>query len=155
MKEDSDLINPISFIDESKHLIEFIVPGRPIPKERPRIVSHGGFTRAYTPKKTIDFQNRVKQSYLQASNGFKLEGPVRAEIRGVFEVPKSISKKKRKQMIGERYPHTHKPDCDNISKSILDALNSVAYDDDSHVCELHTTKYYGEVAQTIVILEEL
>lgn len=36
---------------------------------------------------------------------------------------------------------TGKPDCDNIAKAVLDALNGVAFDDDSQVVTLVVRKY--------------
>ena len=38
--------------------------------------------------------------------------------------------------------YTKKPDCDNIAKIILDALNGIAYDDDSQVAMLNVVKLY-------------
>ena len=37
-----------------------------------------------------------------------------------------------------------KPDCDNIAKAVLDALNGLAYKDDSQVTELTVRKLYAE-----------
>ena len=54
----------------------------------------------------------------------------------------SISKKKRESLIGQ--PHTKKPDCDNVDKSVLDGINGIAYEDDRQVCDLHTIKRYGD-----------
>ena len=58
-------------------------------------------------------------------------------------------------MIENKVHHTKKPDCDNIAKSILDALNNVAYYDDSQICKLSVEKYYGEVPKVIVSLNEI
>lgn len=37
-----------------------------------------------------------------------------------------------------------KPDADNIAKVICDALNGIAYADDSHIINLMINKKYGE-----------
>ena len=47
-----------------------------------------------------------------------------------------------------------KPDLDNISKIILDALNKVAFNDDKQVAQLSITKRYGEQPFVKVYLEE-
>ena len=39
---------------------------------------------------------------------------------------------------------TKKPDCDNISKVICDALNGIAFHDDSMIVELAVEKFYSE-----------
>ena len=40
--------------------------------------------------------------------------------------------------------YTKKPDVDNINKIILDALNKIAYEDDSQVCKVTVEKKYCE-----------
>ena len=149
-------ICPIEF-DESltKHKVEFSVPGKPFAKQRPRVVTRGGFARAYTPKQTVDYENLVKKSYSQTVGNLELNGPISAKIEGVFPIPKSISKKDEEMMLKGDILHTKKPDCDNIAKSVLDALNGIAYNDDSQVCKLSINKVYGEIPKTNVILEEI
>lgn len=48
-----------------------------------------------------------------------------------------------------------KPDSDNIAKAILDALNGVAYYDDSQVVGLTVKKEYGDSARVEVEIEIL
>jgi len=52
------------------------------------------------------------------------------------------------------YP-TKKPDADNIAKIVLDALNGVAYTDDTQVVNLSVQKRYGEVAEVKVEITEV
>ena len=52
-------------------------------------------------------------------------GPVPADVHGInwvayMPMPKSWSKKKRREMMGE--PHRQTPDIDNLEKAVLDAL---------------------------------
>ena len=47
---------------------------------------------------------------------------------------------------------TSSPDLDNVAKSVCDALNGVAYFDDSQICKLSIHKYYAKVPKIIVIL---
>ena len=47
-------------------------------------------------------------------------------------------------------------DIDNLSKSILDGLNGIAFEDDSQVAELHASKFFTESgACTRVTVEPL
>lgn len=150
------IIVPIEF-DESlikKRSTTFSVPGKPFGKQRPKVTTRYGYSMAYTPKKTVEYENKVRSSYIQTNGNNKLEGPISAKILGVFGVPKSMSKKQQKKLIEEKH-HTKKPDCDNIGKSILDALNGIAYKDDSQVCKLYIEKIYGEESRTEVVLEEI
>jgi Holliday junction resolvase RusA-like endonuclease len=57
-------------------------------------------------------------------------------------MPKSWSKKKKAVMWGK--PHTSKPDIDNLVKAILDALNGVAFNDDSQIWEIQSSKIWTD-----------
>ena len=125
-------------------MIEFKVDGPAVPKQRPRISGR----RAYTPKRTKDYEGRVlgafRSSYKGFCPAFGKDVPVRVCIRIVQAVPKSWSKKKRAQAeSGEIVPLSRNGDVDNIAKSILDALNGFAYEDDCQVTTLIVTKQYG------------
>lgn len=134
--------------------IKFIVPGTPQSKGRPRFVNRGKFVSTYTPKETVVFENMVKLAYMQVG-GMKLQGAIKAEVKAYFPIPKSASKKKQKAMAeGEIKPITVLKDADNVCKAVLDALNSVAYDDDRQVVELHGYKLYSDEPRTEVVLEE-
>lgn len=55
---------------------------------------------------------------------------------------------------GELMP-AKKPDIDNIAKAVLDALNSVAYRDDTQIVELQIRKQYSEKPRLEIRMEEL
>lgn len=48
-----------------------------------------------------------------------------------------------------------KPDCDNISKNILDALNGIAYPDDKQVVTLVIRKWYANKSLVRVTISEI
>ena len=52
-------------------------------------------------------------------------------------MPKSWSEKKKKQFYGQ--PHCQRPDIDNLTKALLDAL----YKEDSHIWKIRTEKRWG------------
>lgn len=125
-------------------MITFTVTGTAVPKQRPRISGR----RAYTPKRTKDYEGRVLNAFRSSYKGmypaFGKDVPVSVCIRIVQAVPKSWSKKKRAQAErGEIVPLSRNGDIDNIAKSILDALNGFAYEDDCQVTTLMITKQYG------------
>lgn len=130
-------------------MITFTIPGKPFAKQRPRATRQG---RVYTPNETVTFERTVGQIALQHFSE-PLEGPVRITIRATFETPKSWSKKKTAELINR--PHTQKPDLDNIAKSIKDALNRIAYSDDSQVCQMFVSKVWGPTARTVVTVEAI
>ena len=125
-------------------MISFTVEGTAVPKQRPRISGR----RAYTPKRTKDYEERVLEAFRSSYSGFYpafgKDTPVSVEIRIGQAIPKSWSRKKQLQAeLGEIVPLSRNGDVDNIAKSILDALNGFAYEDDCQVTTLIITKQYG------------
>lgn len=126
--------------------IKFTIPGPPKGKARARTVrTKGGQTFSYTPEGTVLYENLIKTSYAQeCRESFHNGEPLEVRIRAFYGIPKSTSKKKQKEMLsGLIYP-TKKPDIDNIAKCILDALNGVAFHDDTQVVRLFMEKKYAE-----------
>ena len=116
-----------------------VVEGTIRGKQRPRFNTKTG--RAFTSSQTINYENWIKQCYINQSNKL-LNGPIRARIEIYYSVPKSYFKTKRKiEAIkdGIDYP-MKKPDADNIAKIVLDSLNKIAYEDDKQVVELTVIK---------------
>lgn len=144
---------PIRFIVQEYDEVSFTIPGKPFGKQRPRVVSRGGFARAYTPKETVNYENLVKISYNVENGNNKLKNNIEAEIKAYYPIPKSVSKKLYNEMETETYPVDKKPDCDNIAKAILDSLNNIAYNDDSQIYKLTVEKYYSTNPRVDVVLK--
>ena len=79
----------------------------------------------------------MKLFYNEAAKGRMFQEGAMLDVRIIayYEIPKSTSKKKRKEMLEHRIRPTKKPDWDNIGKIICDSLNLVAYHDDSAVVD--------------------
>lgn len=120
--------------------VSFTVPGRPMGKQRPRVMKSG---ITFTPKETVSYENLVKMVYMQSGSKM-FEGPINMKIVAYYEIPKSTSKKKAELMRAENERPTKKPDVDNIVKIICDALNKVAYHDDSQIVGCEIQKYYSD-----------
>ena len=133
----------------------FTVPGEPVGKGRPRVVRRGGFTQTYTPEKTASYENLVKLEFQRQGGHMLKDGPVYLSIMAWYGIPRSVSKRKREAMIGGLIRPTRKPDCDNVAKVIADALNGLAWHDDSQVVSLHVSKQYGEAPGVSVMMEEV
>ena len=135
--------------------MKFTIPGEPCGKARPRVVRVGNMSRTYTPEKTVSYENLVKLEFQQSANGFfAKEGPVRVQIAAYFSLPKSASKKKSALMQAGKIRPTKKPDWDNIGKIVCDALNGIAFKDDSQVVEATVTKQFSTLPRVEVIIEE-
>lgn len=114
-----------------------IVEGTIRGKQRPRFNTKNG--RAFTSDQTINYENWIKQCYINQSNKL-LNGAIRARIEIYYSVPKSYSKRKIEAIKdGIDYP-MKKPDADNVAKIVLDSLNKIAYEDDKQVIELTVIK---------------
>ncbi|WP_334299865.1 RusA family crossover junction endodeoxyribonuclease [Anaerobutyricum hallii] len=50
---------------------------------------------------------------------------------------------------------TKKPDLDNVIKSILDALNKVAYHDDTQIVSLSMEKFYSDSPRVEVTINSI
>jgi Holliday junction resolvase RusA-like endonuclease len=139
-------------------MIQFTVFGCPVGKGRPKFSTFNGHATAYTPAKTVNYENLVRLSVQQQQKGLKpfdKDVPLQADIIAYFPIPKSTSKKKRQMMLEGKIRHTKKCDADNLAKSILDALNGIAFYDDSQVCELSVSKLYSDNPRVIVRISEV
>ena len=94
----------------TKEPIRIIIPGRAVPKARPRL-GRGG--RVYTPKKIREYEELVGW-YAKQYIPEPLEGDIELHVK--VYVKNNVF-----------------PDIDNIAKSIMDGLNGVAYKDDRQV----------------------
>ena len=123
--------------------VRLTIPGKPFGKQRHRSTKQG---HTYTPTKTVNYETQIKERFAACYPGFApMEGPLLIDIRAYFPIPKSTSKKQAELMRrGEVFP-TKKPDFDNISKVVGDALNALAYRDDCQVVSARVDKLYGDV----------
>ena len=104
------------------NLYNITIPGRPVPKGRPRVARKGRGYVFYTPKETKHYEQAVCLAAREVCKK-PLEGPVAVKLRLYFRKKGNV------------------PDCDNCAKSILDGLNGVAYQDDIQVKHLVVDVY--------------
>lgn len=134
--------------------ITFTIPGEPIAKGRPRLTTVNGFARAYTPKKTANYEVLVALA-AQGANCPMFDGAVRVSIAAYWACPKS---RERKNTPRQQEWKLTKPDADNVAKSVTDGLNGIAWLDDSQVASLTVTKAIaaqGQPARVEVTIEQL
>ena len=120
----------------------FYVEGNPKGKARPRFTNQGGFARAYQTKADKEWEEKIRTAFLDAG-GTKIDGFCSVDIKARFGIPKSYTKKEKQHILAHNEPYTKKPDIDNIIKSVLDALNGVAYEDDKQVIKVKCVKSYA------------
>lgn len=151
------MIQPIRINPNLKeHIINLTINGDPVGKGRPRVTNRGSFAHAYTPSKTKNYEKTIQNEFLSKYNyNDILHGPIKAEVNAYFPIPISTSKRKKQDMINNLDKHTKKPDIDNVIKSIFDALNNLAFEDDSNIISLTANKYYSECPRVEVTLKEV
>lgn len=101
-------------------LVEFTVPGKPVPKGRPRVM-RGGWT--FTPKKTKQQENLIRMIALSKRQAMRV-----VAMGGSF----------RLSVIA--YGANKLADWDNIGKLCSDSLNGVFWVDDRQVIDARVLK---------------
>lgn len=94
------------------------IPGRPVPKGRPRLGKNGN---VYTPKKTREYEAFV---------AWKTKEVVKEPLSGDIAIDIKI------YINGNNYP-----DIDNVCKALLDGMNGNAYEDDRQVAALKICRF--------------
>lgn len=75
-----------------------------------------------------------------------LEGPLGLEFVAGMSIPASTPKNAREGMLRGKIAHTKKPDLDNLSKQLLDAMTRAGFwHDDRQVVSLRCSKIYAAV----------
>jgi Holliday junction resolvase RusA-like endonuclease len=112
--------------------VRFALPGEPVCKGRPRMLRKG---IPYTDAKTRQAEKAIGWAYREAAgaNGKPLAEPV--QIGMLF----CVGTRRRK-------------DLDNMVKLVMDALNGLAWNDDSQVLSIVATKRFEKPARTEVMV---
>lgn len=126
----------------------------PFGKERPRASVVGGHARIYTPKATEIYEREIKKAWEKENGSEPFSGPLVMRLYFYMPIPKSETKANKLKMLEKKKRPVTKPDLDNLSKSIMDALNGVAYNDDNQIVTLLAKKYYGEIPCVKIIVAE-
>jgi Holliday junction resolvase RusA-like endonuclease len=128
--------------------IKFTVPGFPVATARAgrRFNPVTKKSNSFTPKKTRIFQNLVRLAFTQAFPGFfPMGGPIYMKVDAFMAITGSIPK--RAQDLARQdetaVPHIKKPDGKNIRWGIEDALEGVAFLNDSQVSKYVDNKTYS------------
>ena len=131
--------------------VGFVIPGVPVAKGRPKFSTRGGFARAYTPKKTRDFEDMAREIGRAAMGPLMpTASSVMLEFVAFVPVPTSWTKRKRAQALAGLLHPLSRPDLDNYEKALTDALNGIVYEDDSQICDVVKSKRYAEEPRLVV-----
>lgn len=125
---------------------QIFIEGAPVGKGRPRFTRRGNRIITYTPDKTREYEDRVQSEWVMkyGTNGGFGDAAVCLYVMAYMPVPSSAPKREKTIMLNDTRLPTVKPDWDNIGKIVADALNGIAYNDDSQIVEAHVYKRYSE-----------
>lgn len=133
------------FLNTSKiKQVSFEIEIDPVAQPRPKAARIGTSIRIYTPQgvRVKSYKSAIKKAFLDAA-GENFEegpnGPIHLVVKFLFKRPADKLRVSESDVI---IPHLKKPDVDNLVKSVMDALNGVAWHDDSQVYSLLTSKEY-------------
>lgn len=112
------------------------IPGRPVPKERPR---RGKGGRWYTPRRTAQYEQLIGHMAraLTAGRDWPTDGSYQVDVT-------------------VRHSSKRPPDLDNILKTVLDGLQGVLYEDDRQVARVTCARKPGSsdlVSITVRVLD--
>lgn len=105
----------------------FTIIGRPVPKGRPRMTRRG---RVFTPEKTLQAESDIRALY----KGPFFEGNIHVHVSmNTDATVVTVSS-------SDDTPSKLRGDLDNYVKTVLDALNGVAFADDKQVHSIQAEK---------------
>ena len=132
------------------------VLGEPVGKGRPRVTTRGGYAHAYTPKKTTEYEQQVRDAFyakygeVEMLEGVALELFVRME----HGIPKSVPKKDLPYYKDNLIKPMKKPDSDNVIKGVTDALNGYVFKDDVQIVYLIASKRWSTEPKVVIQIRE-
>lgn len=134
-------------------LSSFIVYGEPLAWKRPRF--NGKSKHVYEDPKVREYKKKVIEAFEESGGKvFEKDVPLKMIVDVYIGVPKSASFKKQYGLIANGRP-TKRPDIDNIYKLIADALNKVAYYDDSQIVSVTLCKLWSTEPRVRIELREI
>lgn len=127
------------------------VKGEPTAQKRHRSVRMGSFNRQYDPSASDkgDFLSLVQKNAPETPYNV----PLHVELQFYFSRPKSHYKTgKNAHLLKDNPPryHVSRPDVDNLTKFVMDALNKVYWKDDSYISSLVVNKFYSDTPRTVI-----
>lgn len=136
--------------------IKVTINAVPQSQPRPRITVRGKYAHAYEPKSITEYKRLIAGKYRsEYKQQLPLTGALSVDVRFYRPIQKSISKiERQRRLLGESLP-TVKPDIDNYVKAILDALNGLAFHDDSQIAVLYARKIYSDKPRTEIEITEI
>jgi len=130
--------------------MKYILKGKPIPLKRPKL-STRPVPHAYDPQKHI---KKDSQTELRIQHGYSklIQDPISLDITFFMPIPISLSKKKKKQLTGQK--HYKRPDLSNLIKYLEDIAQGILFRDDAIISTINAKKIYDPNPRTEFIIKK-
>lgn len=102
--------------EDKQLVVTFVVPGRPVGKQRPR---KGKYGRFYTPKKTQNYEEYIALKYMSEYQKMIVFGKDEKVYMGLMIY----------------FEDNRRPDPNNVARLVADALEGYIYHNDKTVCQ--------------------
>lgn len=131
-------------------MIEFTIPGKVQPQERPRFSKWG----TYDAPKSKAYKEYVKSVAHINKPPELLKGALIVELDVYIEAPEKFKKELKRPKKDGLYVcdlrPTHLMDPDNLAKGLLDGMTGIIWKDDGQIVELVVRKFYGLEPRAVV-----
>ena len=136
-------------------MIEFFVPGTPVPQPRVRPTMRFGkggkkFASVWMPPNADEWRGKVRAYALAHAPAVPFDAPMSIDVEFVFERPHSHYHKTGLRKSAPLYPEGL-GDLDNLMKSTVDAMKELGYwRNDCQIVRAVLTKTFGDQAGAFV-----
>lgn len=132
-------------------MIQLTILGKPFSKQRHQTSIRGKGENAYlhewTPTATVNYEVLVRLAFMDKYPNhipWERNVPLVSVMRSFYAVPASMSKTQIPMALRGEVFRPRVNDLDNCLKIVWDALNQIAFADDSQIAEAHAYKYYSD-----------
>lgn len=135
-------------------VIKFCLLGKAVPKPSVRVAGK----RAYFTRESYIYRAKVRGLFYDKvfqDSYFKKDIPLSLRLNIYREIPKSWRNKNKKAAMQGHILPVSRPDNDNYTKMVKDALTGIAWYDDAQVCKETICKWYSDTPRIEGIITRL
>jgi Holliday junction resolvase RusA-like endonuclease len=137
-------------------IIQLEVLGEPKAQARHRHFTRGTFSGTYDPSKD---KKETFASILQSQAPKEpIPEPIMLDLTFYMSRPKNhYGTGKKSEIMKDTAPeyHSGRPDLDNLTKFVQDAMNKIFWKDDAQICILNAQKKYSERPRTEILIKTI
>ena len=140
-------------------MIRIVVAGEAAPfrkKTASWTAKDGRFgTHAYDEKKYSSWKDQCRYVAAKEMDGRPpLACPIEFQLRVFFQIPASLSNKKRLLALRGALRPTTTPDFDNLAKAAADAITGICIRDDKYIVDAKIEKWYSDRPRVEMAISE-